>query len=495
MEWTKEQRYRRYSEATKEELDQLRQKTLASTWRQTFHIQPMYGLLNDPNGFGWFNGKYHLFYQWFPLGPVHGLKHWYHVSSDDLVDWKSEGVALTPELAHEAHGIFSGSSYGTEEALYLFYTGNMRDAEWERHSSQCLAILDKAGNITKQKMPLIPKPPVGYTNNFRDPKVLQYEQAYYMLVGAQREDQVGCILVYQSDDLKTWSFKGELKTSLQNFGFMWECPDMFSIGEQDVLLFSPQGLKPNGVNYHNIYHSGVCIGNFLPEELCFQTTAFQELDCGFDFYAPQTTKAPDGRQLLIGWMGLPDISYPSDKDMWANCLTIPRELTIRKNRLWQQPIRELKNLRGAKKQVSCQIDNTTVSVDNEFGHAYELCVAIQRKTALQAGIALRVGQKEETVVLIDWEQKKVKLDRTNSGLPVAEEYGTIREAIYAAETIQFQIFMDTSSIEVFVNDGELVFSSRIFPSDSSQGIQLFTLGGSGEFQVNQWKLRANGMAD
>ena len=80
MEWSREARYRRIQEATVEELQQLKMSVDACCYRQKFHIQPVTGLLNDPNGFSYYNGEYHLFYQWFPLGPVHGVKYWYHVS-------------------------------------------------------------------------------------------------------------------------------------------------------------------------------------------------------------------------------------------------------------------------------------------------------------------------------------------------------------------------------------------------------------------------------
>ena len=95
--------------------------------------------------------EYHLFYQWFPLGPVHGIKHWYHVSSKDLVNWKDCGVGIIPTEHFESHGAFSGSGIAEDDKLYLFYTGNTRNEEWVRHPYQCLAIMDKKGKITKNQ--------------------------------------------------------------------------------------------------------------------------------------------------------------------------------------------------------------------------------------------------------------------------------------------------------------------------------------------------------
>jgi len=96
MEWTKEKRYRKMHDVTEEEIKGLAKLVKQCPWRQSFHVQPVTGLLNDPNGFSFYNGEYHLFYQWFPLGPVHGLKHWYHTKSKDLVHWENVGLALEP---------------------------------------------------------------------------------------------------------------------------------------------------------------------------------------------------------------------------------------------------------------------------------------------------------------------------------------------------------------------------------------------------------------
>ena len=106
-EWTREERYRTTLDASNEEITKLKEIVDSCPYRQKFHIQPTTGLLNDPNGFSYYNGEYHLFYQWFPLGPVHGIKHWYHVSSRDLVNWKDCGVGIIPTEHFESHGAFS----------------------------------------------------------------------------------------------------------------------------------------------------------------------------------------------------------------------------------------------------------------------------------------------------------------------------------------------------------------------------------------------------
>ncbi|MBM7839255.1 beta-fructofuranosidase [Alkalihalobacillus xiaoxiensis] len=488
MEWTREQRYRTFDTMTTAEQNTLLSSVSTSFWRQGFHIQPPYGLLNDPNGFTWFNGRFYLFYQWFPFGPVHGLKNWYQTSSAQLTNWESDGIALKPEYDHESHGIFSGSGLVYGDKLYLFYTANHRNDEWERKSSQCVAIMETDGTITKVKKPIIAKQPPGYTEHFRDPKVWQAGNRFYMVIGAQRDDMSGCILFYDSENLFDWKLIGELQTNEDQFGFMWECPDYFELDGRGILLFSPQGLQSQGESYQNLYQAGTFVGDRLDLKSGKLTHApFQEIDAGFDFYAPQTTAAPDGRRLLIGWMGLPEIAYPTDQEGWAHCMTIPRELFLQNGSLCQRPARELKELRGPAVTEKHQVSSTHTLLSSFSAKRYELAATITLSSAKKAGLALCVGEQEQTLLYMDRMLNRVVLDRTNSGVSFAEEYGTTRSVPYSKDHIKLQIFVDSSSIEVFVNNGEATFTARIFPQEGSTGISFFSEDGSSSIKAIQWE--------
>lgn len=492
MEWTKEQRYRSMDDVTEEEIQGLAKLVNQCPWRQAFHIQPVTGLLNDPNGFSYFNGEYHLFYQWFPLGPVHGLKHWYHTKSTDLVHWEEVGMGIAPSNEFDRHGAYSGSGIEHDGKLYLLYTGNTRDEQWIRHPYQCLAVLNPDGSIEKMDAPVIGEVPTGYTDHFRDPKVWKQGDFFYAVIGAQRENETGCVVLYRSSDLKNWQFAGEVKTDLgEDFGYMWECPDYFELDGQGVLLFSPQGLQAEGDHYQNIYQSGYVMGSpFDLEKKELKHGAFHELDRGFDFYAPQTTVDPEGRRILVGWMGLPEIDYPTDKNGWAHCLTLPRELLVREGKLTQRPVSELALLRGEKAEVSCTVENETVGLAGFDGDVYELFAEFSASSAEEFGLELRVGEEEKTVIKYDAVEKKVVFDRTRSGEAFAEEFGTVRKCSLDAETekISFRIFVDVSSVEVFVNDGEEVFAGRIFPGKNSNGIRVFARGGQTTVTAVKWEI-------
>lgn len=168
----------RLDQVNQEDIDKLILRVNSDTWREMFHIQPISGLLNDPNGFSYYNGEYHLFYQWHPLGPFHGLKYWYHTKSTDLVNWKNVGIAIKPDGYCDSGGAYSGSAIEYNGKLFLLYTGNIRDENYERHPHLCIAIVDAQDHITKLEGSVLDEVPTGYTEHFRDPKVWKEEKVF-----------------------------------------------------------------------------------------------------------------------------------------------------------------------------------------------------------------------------------------------------------------------------------------------------------------------------
>lgn len=489
MNISDELKYRKLEQAQPGEFEQLQEKAKGCPWRQSYHIQASAGLLNDPNGFTFYQGEYHLFYQWFPLGTFHGMKYWYHMKSSDLVYWEDVGIGIEPGDPQDSHGAYSGSGIVKDDKLYLMYTGNTRDEQGERHPLQNLAVMDSTGTIKKRARPVIKAVPKGYTEHFRDPKLWFSGGKYFCVIGAQRTTETGCAVLYSSSDLEAWNFEGEITTSLGDFGYMWECPDYFEMDQQGVLLFSPQGISPEGDHFRNIYQSGYIVGKPLDVETrTFEHGAFQELDRGFDFYAQQTAIAPDGRRILVAWMGLPDTSYPTDSNGWANCLTLPREITLREGKVIQQPVRELQMLRKQEVKFESTLYDEVKTFESFSGTSYELICEFTGANAERIGIEFRTGKSEKTVLLYDRVGKKVILDRSRSGQPIATEYGTERRCSLDADTIKFQLFVDSSSVEIFVNDGEEVFTSRIFPSMNSTGIRFFAQGGSAACKASVWSI-------
>ncbi|MGU8402858.1 glycoside hydrolase family 32 protein [Clostridium perfringens] len=489
MEWTRKQRYRKIEDISKDAYEVLEKKVYNCKYRQKFHIQPKTGLLNDPNGFSFYNGEYHLFYQWFPLGPVHGLKYWYHVSSKDLVNWEDKGIGIKPTKYFESHGAFSGSGIVNNDELYLFYTGNTRDENWIRHPYQCLAIMNKQGEIRKLDNPIICKPE-GYKEHFRDPKVLKYNGKYYCLIGAQDKNNLGTIVYYESEDLLNWKFKKELYTRFKGNGFMWECPDYFELKDKGILILSVQGLEANRDRFKNGDNSGYLVGNKINfEDGIFNHGDFEELDRGFDFYAPQTMEDENGRRILIGWCGLPGVDCVTEESGWAHNMTLPRVITIKNNKLYQAPLKELEILRENERSINTTLNNEEKEFEGFNGDTYELICNFKNITGRYVGLKFRKGIGQETIFYYDLKEKKVVLNREKSGQPTVLEFGTVRRCNMDGKELKFQMFVDISMVEIFINHGQEVFTARIYPDKESTGISFFS-DKSSELEAKIWDLKS-----
>ena len=283
-------------------------RALADSHYPQWHPAPVTGLMNDPNGFIWFAGRYHLFYQWNPLGCDHRYKCWGHWSSADLVHWQHEPMALMPDEEYDRNGCYSGSAVDNNGVLTLCYTGNVKFDDGGRTAWQCLAVQNDDGTFAKLG-PVLPLPD-GYTGHVRDPKVWWHDGLWYMVLGAQDRQQRGKVLLFTSADLHTWASCGEIAghgvNGLTDAGYMWECPDLFELDGTHVLICCPQGLAREPHRYLNTYPAVWMRGAFDYQTPAFAHGELHELDAGFEFYAPQTTVAEDGRRILIGWMGVPD---------------------------------------------------------------------------------------------------------------------------------------------------------------------------------------------
>lgn len=476
MKIYKEEKHRTIIEATAAELNELKSKSINDPWKPNYHIHPEFGLLNDPNGLAYYKGKYRLFHQWYPFGVIHGMKHWAQLESEDLVNWKRVGVALTPTETYESHGAYSGTSIEIDGKLYLYYTGNIKLGKEERSANQCLAIMDEDGKVEKYgNNPLILGVPEGYTGHVRDPKVFKKDNNYYMILGAQRLDETGTFIMYKSVDGLEWTFLGELSLENfdNNFGYMWECPDYINIDGKDVLIFSPQGIEPVENKYHNIFNVVYIIGKFDVENLKFIVESYDEFDAGFDFYAPQSFKGKMNQPLLFAWAGMGEFKAPTDDNLWANCLTFPRELSIKGDKLYQLPAKELELLR-ANEINNSGIANESIEILND-NNCYELDLTIDSLEASKFGIEFLVSEEEKLILTFNKDNKSVVLDRSNMVHQYAEEYGNVRETtIKSFDKVNVKALVDNSIIEIFINNGEKAFTSRVFPLENSKGVEIFT---------------------
>lgn len=434
------------------------QRPDADPWRPQFHIAALRGLVNDPNGLIHWNGRTHVFFQINPTGCTHTNKGWAHVVSDDLVHWHRLPQALAPGDSFDSHGCYSGSAVAQGDQLVLIYTGNVRNAQDQRESYQCLA--RSSDGIGFEKLgPVISGPLPGYTAHFRDPKVWAQDGRWWMVLGAQTEDLQGTVLLLSSEDLHDWHLAGRLLDA-GHHGYMCECPDLFALDGQDVLLFSEQRAAQGDAPTSNI--AGWVAGRVDLATAAYAHGAFQRLDHGRDFYAPQTFEHADGRRIMLGWMGLPEQdSAPSVAYGWFHCLTVPRELRLVNGRLCQQPIDELTRLRGPESRFDGLQGAHTLPVQ---GTSYELELSgISGRFALD----LRAGGAERT--RLELSPGAVRL----TGIDALGQATVLGQADLPPGAGQsLRILVDHSSVEVFLDAGEIVLSARIYPDASAKGIVL-----------------------
>ena len=488
-------------------MDQAEKKipeTATGKYRHKYHLMPPTGWLNDPNGLSYYGGNYHVFFQYAPEDARGSDKCWGHYQSPDLVNWEYTGIAIYPDTEYDRDGAYSGGALTDDGSLELFYTGNIKeegnfDYINEGRGATVIYLSTEDGVHLTEKELLMTNDdyPADLSRHVRDPKVWKDQGSYYMLLGARTRGSLGEALLYRSEDKKAWRFLKTI-TATEAFGYMWECPDYFQVDGRPVFAFSPQGIEAEEYRFENTYQSGYLADVKLPEtgQIRDIYQKFREWDLGFDFYAPQTFEAPDGRRILFGWAGVTDSPYdnePSIQEGWQYSMTVPRELSWKGDILCQNPARELEALR--KEAVAfvngeAEIDGGAFDLVAERGEVGDEACATDKTGAEPTG-KLETSDKKETCgdipvriclnedLQITYEQGIASmefLNNTGSGR-------TIRKA--KLDSLQnVRILMDVSLVEVYFNDGELVMTTRYYPEDP----MTTKVSISGMEQVKGWTM-------
>lgn len=444
-------------------------KVTNERYRLKYHVSTPGGWMNDPNGFSFFKGYYHLFYQYYPYSAQKGPMHWGHYRSRDLVHWEELPIALAPD--DEQNVCFSGSAIEKDGRLYLIYTGHQYhdlNDHTQFTETQNIAYSDDGIHFKKDAHnPIIAAAPADNTQHFRDPKVWRQGKYYYMILGSQAANGLGRALTYRSENLFDWEYLGPIanaQTSAQE-GFMWECPDLFTLGDHDILLCSPQGIEPDGLRFLNEFQTGYFSGKMDYQQNKFTHGAFTELDHGHDFYAAQTMLAPDHRRILIGWMDMWNANFPEQADGWSGALTVPRELSYASGHLYMKPIAELMSLRTEKIMAEEGVV-TSLEVTTPDPQHCELLFEANTLSWPGNEISFTLESKQQDLVSLTWNKKTGQVTVIRADKPDGDDkrYGNLQ----ASASLKLHIFIDTSSIEFFLNDGELVFSERYYTENQPQ---------------------------
>ncbi len=408
----------------------------------TFHIAPKFGLLNDPNGLAYFNGEYHIFYQYCPNGPIHGMKSWYHLTTIDFINYTDHGIKLSAQNHYDNYGIYSGGAYVKGEYLYLLYTGNARNVnkDYQREPYQCLAKMNKDYEIVERKVIIEPDFRF-HSEHFRDP--IKYENK--LIIGAQDVKENAQIAIYDCKTNKMTYLENDLCTK---GAYMYECPNVVNINNQELLMYSPQGLEVSNQqmrNIYDVYYSVDKLGSISANK--WNSKDANRVDYGFDFYAPQIFQDRN-RTIMYAWLGQAGTEYPFEQEyQWSQMLTMPRNLKLINGLLYQLPIEEVRNSVDEKILFTKEIKPNS--------RAFKLEISANEEFDLKIG-------NDEYFVSLNCMENKLVLNRSKCQFEVATEYGAIREIKGDFKAVNIELYVDNSALEIFINDGRYTMTSRFF---------------------------------
>lgn len=474
------------------------------THRPQFHFSPPANWMNDPNGMVYYEGEYHLFYQYYPDSTVWGPMHWGHAVSKDLVHWENLPIALYPDTIG---CIFSGSAVvdwkntsglgkeGKVPMIAIFTQHDFVGEKAQRNDFQNQSIaysLDKGRTWTMYAQnPVLKNPGI---RDFRDPKVSWHQPSQKWIMTLAVQDHIS---FYSSPDLKNWTHESDFgKGDVGSHGGVWECPDLFQLkvgaGGQNkwVLLVSINPGGPNGGSATQ-YFVGNFDGKTFTNDNIPQTTLW--MDYGRDNYAGVSwsdVPQKDGRRLLLGWMSNWDYAQAVPTEVWRSANTIPRVLTLQETsqglRLASTPAAELAKLRGKSSKLKPQSLRTSLDLSKQLkflAAQMEVNLEFELEDGMASfGIELSNAKGERYRVGYNATTRQFFSDRREAG---KKDFSKIfAHKIHVAprlldgKTVQMRIFFDRSSMELFADGGRTVLTDLYFPNEDFSEVKLFVEKGA-----------------
>ncbi len=462
-------------------------------YRPNFHFTPKKGWMNDPNGMFYYNGYYHLFYQYYPDSNVWGPMHWGHAISTDLITWIEKPIALYPD---EKGYIFSGSAvvdvkntsgFGSLQnppmvAMFTYHDMKKEKAGETNYQSQGIAYsLNEGLTWTKYEAnPIIKNPNI---KDFRDPKMTwdAFHQQWIMVLAAGDKT-----MFYGSKNLKNWELLSDFGKDIGAHGGVWECPDFFPIlvdGTDDykwVMLLSINPGGPNGGSATQ-YFVGDFDGKKFTIDESFSKDVKQQkgifIDYGRDNYAGVTwsnISEVDGRKLFIGWMSNWQYAQKVPTETWRSSMTIPRELVLEKvgghYTVSSKPVKELQNyVAKTIKKETLKIDKEAVLIDKSLIDLSKLDINFSLKNLKKDTYTFSFSNDSNNSIQFGINNKEnyFFIDRSKSGkVDFSDLFANkISKAPFKVgfDKMDLRIIVDKTSIEIFYNNGKTVMSEIFFP--------------------------------
>lgn len=461
------------------------ESTYLEKYRPQLHFSPEKNWMNDPNGLVYFDGEYHLFYQYNPYGDTWGHMSWGHAVSNDLLHWKQLPIALE-EYQDPATGdstmIFSGTAvidknntagFGAN-AMVAIYTSHVHKNNQGVTQHQSLTYSTDKGRSWKRydKNPILDI----QRKDFRDPKVFWYEPQQKWVMALVVPDMFK-VQLYSSTNLKEWKLMSEFGHAGDRKR-IWECPDLYELPIENEnktkWVLSLSGSHPSGPKFVGMQYF---VGDFDGTTFQADDTTARYVDYGKDFYAGIVFNNLN-KKIMLGWLNNWTYGNQIPTSPWRGAFSIPRELSLKKSTgkfvLIQQPIESISQLR---KQELKTLENITEPI--------ELEVELQKS---DGGIMLQSTDGDELMIGYDAISHQLFIDRSKAGLlDFQKDFASIEKAMVASETtVTLQIFIDQSIVEVFANGGEITFGEQFFFKSKSFNIKPF---GNATIK-NSWLLKS-----
>lgn len=456
----------------------------------TWHFTAPTGWINDPNGLAQWDGTYHLFYQFNPQEPRHRHILWGHATSVDLVHWSDQPIALAPDSAGpDREGCWSGVLVDDDGVPTIVYSAHDGELQLPALATGDATLTTWTKDPTN---PVIAAPPEGFSvTAFRDHCVWKEGDTWNQLIGSGIRGVGGTAFLYQSTDLRNWSFSGPIlvgdAATREPFwtGTMWECVDLFELDGRHVLIFSAWD---EGNTHYSAYYTGsYAAGTFTPDGLHL-------LDHGLrHFYAPQSFLDEHGRRIIMGWMQEGRPQDAADAAGWSGVLSAPRILSWAPDgRLHMNPVPELAKLRKTHFTVGQRhIEPDQPSLRLGAGRCVDIELTIRCPTddgLLMLDVLCDRESRERTRVVVDWSRRQLRLDRRASSLDPTDTTDLSAPLTLDSGKVEVRVLLDHSTIEIFANG--IALSARTYPaSDDAVGVELTAQGGRVEVESGAlWQL-------
>ncbi len=441
--------------------------------RPVYHLSPAVGWLNDPNGFSFYNGKYHLFYQYNPYSTKWDTMHWGHWTSEDLINWKTEPAAMAPDMPYET-GCFSGSGMTKDGKHLIMYTAHNEHgkgtAQHFREETQCIAFGDGIDYERYEKNPVLTGkdlPAGAHADDFRDPKIWFEKGKYYSVMAVRMKDGLGSILLFESEDALNWKYSKELLHNDGTIGDMWECPDCFELDGERVISFSVMNMKNTDPLFRN--------GNCTMLSIGKSGKNMQALDLGFDFYAPQTMLTEDGRRVIVAWMQAPESGGCSpESNKWFGQMTFPRELSLKNDHLYQRPVREISSLYESEIEREFSVEYAT-EVEEIRGRIVDMTVTASGKE----DFCMKFAAEGDIYTSVEYHcsDKHLIVNRSHAGRSAS--ICDYREILTnTGDELEIRLLLDRYSFEIFVNDGYQALTGTLYETPLTADHFIFKGGKS-----------------